>query len=161
MSMTVALERVQLQNNAARLRIQGFNYAEIAEQLSCTPGEAYSAVMAVLKDETITKESRSEELRLIMTARLERAINAINPEVEAGNLYAIDRFIKIQQQIGEFNGVKVEHHDITSGGKPIQAMSSENIMKLMEMAQAELQNWEQQAMLPPPTVVPDENVVST
>jgi len=88
-----------------RLRQSGKSYRQIGEIVGVSYVTAYNDVHKALE---VVKEKCFEEakkVKAIEIARLDRALAAIWDEVEAGNLQAIDRLIKIQERRARFEGL--------------------------------------------------------
>lgn len=89
-SVIAARERAA---KALELRKQGYTFREIAATAGYrTLAAAYDAVQRAMRD--ITAEP-AEQLRALETSRLDRMLARIWPKVEAGELPAIDRALKI------------------------------------------------------------------
>lgn len=81
---------------ALELRLAGLKYGEIANALGYASGQgAHNAVTRAMRQETAQSEEHREQLRALQLARTERMLRAIWPNVIAGDLFAIDRALKI------------------------------------------------------------------
>ena len=102
-----------LERKAFDLRVAGNSFRAIGEQCGVTTQTAYYAVMRVL-EATIdqTKES-SKKLREMELTRIDTALHAIWPKVEAGNEFSIDRFVKLSERRAKLTGIdaptKLQH----------------------------------------------------
>lgn len=141
MSEATHLTIAQRQNAALRMRKNGLSYTDIAEQLGVSSSQVYHDVKAVLHDIEWTQNERAEEMRDIMIARIEGIIFTLSEEVETGNLYAIDRIVKLQDQLAGLMGLKIERRDITSGGERLGGLNSDDISRLIDRAKEELLVW--------------------
>ena len=73
---------------ALELRKAGYSYAEIAADLGKHKSSAWRNVKQALKE---TLQEPADDVRKLELIRLDAALRAIWPMVEAGNLSAIDR----------------------------------------------------------------------
>jgi predicted XRE-type DNA-binding protein len=111
------LNRTQRRQMAVKLRLQGMTFTEIGEAMEIDRSSAYRLV----KGELDRLNEQSQELtfyhRELELQRLDAALNAIWPQIEAGDLLAIDRLIKISQQRSKLLGLdapeKIEQTVIT------------------------------------------------
>lgn len=91
------------QMQALTLRKAGVSYQSIADALGYkTAGGAWVAVKAGLKK---TLQEPADELRTLELARLDDMLKAIASNVQAGNLTAIDRALKIQDRRAKLLGL--------------------------------------------------------
>lgn len=146
--MAFTMELSELATACVNMRIRGYGYDEIAKQTGAELHLVYELVKKTLDDRQALKETRVEELRSIMTMRNEVMLQSIAEEVESGNLYAIDRALKIQDQIATLNGVKQDKLDITSGGQRV-GFNAEDLARLQKQADKELEQWND-SMMPQP-----------
>lgn len=99
--ITAAERRIQ----ALELRKRGKSYREIAAELRVTHTTIRKDIQKALDD--LNKEERVEVagMRRLIHERLEMAIMAIAAEMLKGNLWAVDRWIALNEQIGRLWGV--------------------------------------------------------
>lgn len=96
---------------AVSLRARGVPYAEIASRLGVNEDEIRMLVTLQLEAERGVPSTSRLEGRALAIRRAELALNAIWEEVESGNLLAIDRYIKLNDQLTrlhELPAVRVE-----------------------------------------------------
>lgn len=103
----------EFEEKAFELRKCGHSYNSIAKQCSVTQAAAYQAVMRVLdRMETDLKEP-AKKIRAMELAKLDRAEERISDKVEKGDLFAIDRFLKISERRARLTGIdaptKLQH----------------------------------------------------
>lgn len=97
------LAAAQRQRNALELRIGGASFDQIAEQLNyASKSGAYHAVMAALRR---VPAPEADTYRSINLERLNRIRLAIAQAVRRGELLAIDREIKLQQEEAKLLGL--------------------------------------------------------
>lgn len=106
------------QMKALALRKAGVSYQSIADAIGYKdPSGAWRAVKSALK---LTLQEPAEELRTLELARLDDMLKAIASHVQAGNLTAIDRALKIQDRRAKLLGLDMPAKlDVTSGGDKI------------------------------------------
>lgn len=94
------------QNRALELRMAGASAQQIAEILDypSPSAAAHGAVQALRREDARLADSR-EQVRSLQLARLERIIRAIWPNVIAGDLFAIDRALKIFERQARLLGL--------------------------------------------------------
>ena len=96
-------EAREKRRQALELRKAGVEYERIAQQLGYNSKQAvYWAVKAALKD--ITREP-AQEVKDLELSRLDAALLAIWNKVRSGDLFAIDRFLRIQHQRAQLLGL--------------------------------------------------------
>jgi len=87
---------------ALELRKAGATYEKIAQLLGyASKGSAHTAVKNALKEIT---SRPAEEIRSIEITRLETIITILWPKIRAGDLKAIETFLKVQNQLAQFTG---------------------------------------------------------
>lgn len=120
------------QADAARLRVAGMTYGQIARELGyANESAAYNAVKGALRRVTVPAV---EELRLIEGERLDLAQQAIWERVLQGELEALRAFLKLSERRARLfgldqqptvNATLVDARSITieytTGGKPARA----------------------------------------
>jgi len=112
------VDATENQSKALTLRKAGVSYQGIADALGyATPMGAWKAVKAGLKK---TLQEPAAELRTLELARLDDMLKAIAPHVQAGNLTAIDRALKIQDRRAKLLGLDMPAKvDVTTNGKDL------------------------------------------
>ncbi len=101
------LQAIQRQKDALNLRIAGSSYEEIARALGYRDKSgAYQAIMSALKR---TLQEPADQVRTLHLERLNRLLLACWPEAtNQKNLKAIDRALKVLDQMAEIQGLKAE-----------------------------------------------------
>lgn len=82
---------------ALKLRLGGATFQEIADVLSIRKQSAHELVCSGLDDLAAETRDSTERLRAQEGARLDRMLSILWPKVEAGDLGAIDRALKVIQ----------------------------------------------------------------
>lgn len=91
---------------AVRLRLEGCSYPEIARRLKF--GHRGNAQRAVKRRLTGMRDDCAEmvgELRQIEGMRLDMALAAVMPKVRNGDLFAVDRMLRIQERRAAYEGL--------------------------------------------------------
>jgi len=97
-------ELIEKERNVFRYRQAGWTFDRIANVLGYShPSGAHAAFKRAL--ERIKDESLANEMRELHRFRLEAALSAIWPEVQKGNLQAIDRMLKILDRDAKLYGL--------------------------------------------------------
>lgn len=108
--------------------LAGLNYRQIAEGLQVSLGTVASDVKAIFKrwkDETIHD---ADNCRTLDLARIDIAINAIIKDVEAGQLGAIDRLVRLLERRARMIGYdSPEKIDLNDSTKDPNEMSDEEL----------------------------------
>lgn len=112
---------------AMSLRIAGFTYPQIAERLETTDSAASEVVSKALSE---AENESAEQLRSVENQRLDRAQASIWTKVLAGDLDAVDRFLKISARRAKMNGLD----------EPTNVNMSVSVKQEMENALATLEN---------------------
>lgn len=88
---------------ALKMREESYSYREIAERLDVSISTAHDDVKTALAE--ITKEP-AEGVRKMLLGRYDRLLRILEPMAEEGDLKAIDRVVKINQQIARLNALE-------------------------------------------------------
>jgi hypothetical protein len=97
------LKAVDKQLQALKLRQAGISYEEIARRVGYRSASgAYQAVKSAMKK---TLREPADEIRQIELSRLDTALFAIWSDVKRGNLFAIDRFLKLSERRSRLLGL--------------------------------------------------------
>lgn len=116
---------------AMRLKIQGLDYPEIAQNLGySSAAEAAKDVRDALEQELLINEQHSSEvLRMIELKRLNTLYNALMGGVERGNTRAIEIAVKVSERISKLTGAeapqKVEMATLESVSQEIERVKQE------------------------------------
>ena len=97
-----AIDRAERRDKAVRLRREGLTLREIAARLGISPATAHEDISRALAD--IPAES-VEELRTVWGERLEAATAVVMPQVEAGDLDAVDRLVRLTDRAAKLYGL--------------------------------------------------------
>lgn len=90
-----AVKARELETQAIALRKAGMRYEGIARELGCALSTAHAAVKRVLQRWAEQNNAAAAELVALEDARLDVVMVAIAKEVQAGNLAAIDRWLRV------------------------------------------------------------------
>lgn len=92
---------------AMQMRVDGYDYAEIAYQLGYGTAEAAANdVHQALEEEFLLNQQYSAEvLRMIELKRLNTMYNALLPGIARGNSRAVDVGVKISDRISKMSGL--------------------------------------------------------
>jgi hypothetical protein len=85
----------QLRQRVLELRRRGMTIRSIADEVGKSSTRVHQVLLAALQKIAEETEVEVRELRILENDRLDRALQAIWPGVEAGDLKAIDRLIRI------------------------------------------------------------------
>lgn len=107
------LKAVDRQIQALKLRQAGVSYEEIAKVLGYKgPSGAFQAVKSAMKK---TLQEPAAELRMLELGRLDEALKAIWTKVKKGDLFAIDRYLKISERRSRLLGLDARQEINLSG----------------------------------------------
>lgn len=107
------VQAVDKQIQALKLRQAGVSYEEIARSLGYRSASgAYNAVKSAIKK---ALREPADELRKIEVTRLDTALFAIWPAVKRGDLFAIDRFLKLSERRAKLLGLDSKHEIAIEG----------------------------------------------
>ena len=99
------LSAVDKQRRALELRKAGYGFQAIADQVGYrSTASAYDAVKSALKK---TLQEPADEYRELQRERLEQLWRTIYPQMIKGNFGAIDRGVKILQEMAELQGLNM------------------------------------------------------
>lgn len=111
------------QLKAIELRTRGYSYRAIGEQLKVSHVQAYRDVSAELKRLTSLRDEKLEELRELELQRLDRLLHKLDEKIEAGQLTAMDRALRIMERRARLLGLDApERRDLTTGGEAMTGL---------------------------------------
>lgn len=116
---------------AMQMKVDGFDYPEIAADLGYGTAEAAAAdVHQALEEEFLSNEQYSTEvLRMIELKRLNALYSALRPGIERGNSRSIDVAVKVSDRIAKMSGldaaVKVEMTQLSDVNAEIERVKRE------------------------------------
>lgn len=110
-------EEIAMRQAAAmKLRVEGNTYHEIAEQLGVSVGTAYNDVKTVMTRTAAEATELAHEALDVELQRLDLATRLVISEIRAGNLSAVDRLAKINDQRAKLLGLySPEKHEVSGG----------------------------------------------
>lgn len=119
------------------LRKSGATYEQIAQVVGYANGQYVAKVIKKQLGKTVNEAG--DELRTLQIERLNHMMLVLWPRVQGGDLNAIDRFLRIQNEINNLQGVyapqKTESkHEITGGMLVIEGDKDDYIAALQRMA---------------------------
>lgn len=131
------LERKEKYRRCLELRKSGATYEQIATVVGYKSAQTVSRIIKKQLDET-TNEA-GNELRTLQIERLNHMMLVLWPKVQGGDLNAIDRFLRIQNEINNLQGVyapqKTEStHEVTGGVLVIEGDKDDYIAALQRVA---------------------------
>jgi hypothetical protein len=91
--------------NAAKLKLAGWNMRDIAAHLKCSVGTVHSDIAAVFERTRDTADGALTRAKAISLARLDVATKGIWPSVESGDLDAVDRLVKLEGRRAKLEGL--------------------------------------------------------
>jgi hypothetical protein len=119
----------ELRRRALEMRLAGHGYREIAEALSIPEASAWKMVGVELQASHAVSHDLIRRYRDEQLERLDAALRAIWPAVEAGQLDAIDCFLRIEQRRSCLLGL-----DNASGGAGVDISVAPHRQRLSEVA---------------------------
>lgn len=90
---------------SAKLKLAGWNMRDIAAHLKCSVGTVHSDIAAVFERTRDTADGFLERAKAISLARLDVATKGIWPSVEAGDLDAVDRLVRLESRRAKLEGL--------------------------------------------------------
>lgn len=129
-----ALAIEKRREQATKLKLAGWSYRDIAAHLKCSLGTVASDIGAVLQRAQEKSEDYIERERAISVARLEKAVQGIWPNVESGELDAVDRLVRIEARRARTIGFEApEKRELTGkDGGPIKTQSVADLLALAD-----------------------------
>ena len=89
----IALRRAKVLD----LRIAGHSHSQIAKLAGCCQRTVWNDLQACMRDLLKHQMTSAEQLRMIETTRLDEMLASISEKVRKGDLWAIDRALKISE----------------------------------------------------------------
>lgn len=123
---TVESERRAKRTEALTLRLAGFTWEQIADRMQMSESGVKALVERTLSR---AEQQNAAELREVENMRLDRAQAAIWTKVLAGDLPAVDTFLRISARRSKLNGLDA----------PTQIELSVNVKQEMEAALQQLE----------------------
>lgn len=112
------LSAVDKQAEAMRLRRLGWSFARIAEAVGyADKSGAYAAVQAGLK---ATLREPADELRTLELDRLDAALEVVMEEIEAHNLSAVDKLIRLMERRATLLGLDAPRKITGDEDRPVE-----------------------------------------
>ena len=90
---------------AVQLRLAGATYEQIGQQLGCTRPNAYYLVSTALARTKARTEDTVEEMRALDLGRMDAMLLGIWQQAAQGNLFVIDRVLKILERRAKLMGL--------------------------------------------------------
>lgn len=90
---------------AVQLRLAGATYAQIGQQLGCTGPNAYYLVSTALARTKARTEDTVDEMRALDLGRMDAMLLGIWRQAAEGNLFVIDRVLKILERRAKLVGL--------------------------------------------------------
>lgn len=116
----LAISREERQVKALKLRKEGWSYRAIGDELGISDDTARNDVLDGLKMIAWTRDEEALEVSQMVKDRNNEIIMQIYEKCLAGDMGAIDRLIKLNDQLLDIVGGRITKHDITSGGKALE-----------------------------------------
>lgn len=104
-------------NRAFEMVLRGYSLKEIATELRLSLKEARRLVLEVY-DQLASSKYSVRIARAIQVARLERAMSRLWDQIEAGDLKAIDRLIKLIERLSKLLGLDLKGSGDEDAGDP-------------------------------------------
>ena len=123
------------------LRKKGCSYREIARELKISVGVAHKYVSAALAELNESLKEETEQLRAIELERLDDLQIGIWKKAIGGDLFALDRVLKIMAQRAELTGIKAPTKiapTTPDGENSYQSMSDEELKNRISELQSKL-----------------------
>lgn len=102
-----------------------------------TPNVVYQDRKMVLDELLLQTISDARQVRSVLAARLNTVINILDTQVQSGNLKAIDRFLKANQDLANLFGAnmpaKIAFTDTTGTKSAVHMTEEERIQRLADM----------------------------
>lgn len=111
-AIEIAERRVQV----LRLRKEGKTYEQIGTELGISDDTARNDCLAAIRSIEWTQEEAAMEVRELVKHRNDELINSLYEKALNGDYGAVDRIIRINEQLLDIVGGKITRHDVTSGG---------------------------------------------
>jgi hypothetical protein len=118
---------------AMRLRVMGYSYPRIADEMKCSLGTAFNWVTEGLKEAKAINASTAEELRAVEAERLDIAIAAVMPTVEKGSPVAIASLVRLQER-----RAKLLNLDMPTKGDEAAAATARALALLLGVSEEEI-----------------------
>ena len=89
-------------NDLFDLMISGFSHARIAEQFNMTP----AAVRRTIDRQIAMRRLEAPDAYIhVQVARLDQALQGLDPRITRGDVHAVDRLVKIVAQLDRYHGL--------------------------------------------------------
>jgi hypothetical protein len=122
----LAIERRREQTT--KLRLAGWSIRDIAGHLKCSVGTIHSDLSEVLLRTQDTTDDAVKKDRALSVARLDKATKGIWPQVESGEVDAVDRLVKLEARRAKLLGLDAPTRQELSGpgggAIPVEAQTS-------------------------------------
>ena len=117
-----AMEAAARREEAVRLRLAGYSYAQIGERLGVTKQAAHTYVSSSLADLRAATAEAAEDVREMELARLDAMLVPMLEAAEAGQQTAVDRVLRIQERRAKLLGLDAPTKSEVGGpgGGPVE-----------------------------------------
>jgi len=103
--MLIAAER---ERDALELRKTGMTYEQIAKKLEMSSTGAYKCVSRALERLEAETGEKANEVRKLELERLDVMLAGVWKKAQAGNVYAVDRVLRIQERRSKYLGLDAQ-----------------------------------------------------
>ena len=97
-ALKIDLKRADLKVKALEHRLAGLTYHEISMEMGLGIGQVRNLIRDAMEELNFEQGERAQELRELVLMRNEAMIRGILPQALGGDLFSVDRMLKIQQQ---------------------------------------------------------------
>lgn len=95
----------KLEQTVLQLRQRGYSYAEVAQACGCSVAGAHKACARAMARLEQQCDDEARDLRRLQLLRLEHALVQLAPQIEEGQLGAIDRLVRVLERQARLLGL--------------------------------------------------------
>ncbi len=125
-----SISAAEKKEKAIRLRLGGLSFAEIGRQLGVSRTMAFKYINSELKELAAKATHSAEQLRQMELLRLDKLTTSLWLKAAGGDVYAIDRVLKIMERRAKLTGIDGPQKVapvMPGGDDPYQNMSTEDL----------------------------------
>ncbi len=114
-------------NRAIQLRVEGWSYREIAEELKVSVSTAFGDVESVIERNRQEANENAEKARRIALQRIDVAVRGLMPDVRSGNARSAEVMAKLEERRAKLIGLDApEKRELTGAdGGPLAVATPE------------------------------------
>ncbi len=101
---SIQIRSLEHKHRALELRLEGWNYQNIGVELGIDAVTAQRLVKTAMDELSFENQEMAAELRNLILMRNDKLVETLLPKAVGGDLFAVDRLLKVQEQSARLAG---------------------------------------------------------